>query len=41
MLSAPPQTMSSASSARMARAASITVFMPEPQTMFSVKAGTA
>ncbi len=40
MLSVPPATMTSASPARMARAASMTVFMPEPQTIFTVKAGT-
>ena len=36
MFSVPPQTTMSASPARMARPASMTDFMPEPQTMPTV-----
>ena len=40
MLSVPPATISSASPQRMACAASITAFRPEPQTLLTVVAGT-
>ena len=40
MHSMPPATITSASPARIACAASITDFRPEPQTLFTVKAGT-
>ena len=36
MFSVPPATMMSASPHRMARAPSMTLFMPEPQTMPTV-----
>ena len=40
MFSIPPATSTSASPARIACAASATVFSPEPQTLFTVVAGT-